>query len=53
MEEIGPGVTSSLLTARNYTGDEGRFFEFDNQVLISKTNRIVTPFGQKVTLLCL
>src|SRR5262245_4453569 len=24
-----------LTTARNYTGDEGRSFEFDNQVLIS------------------
>jgi hypothetical protein len=35
---MGPvSRASSVQTAmRNYTGDEGRSFEFDNQVLISR-----------------
>ena len=30
-----------LTTVRNYTGDEGRSFEFDNQVLISSHRKLL------------
>jgi hypothetical protein len=30
-----------LMTVRNYTGDEGRPFEFDNQVLISSHRKLL------------
>jgi hypothetical protein len=30
-----------LTTERNYTGDEGRSFEFDNQVLISSHRKLL------------
>jgi hypothetical protein len=42
--ESGPCVTSTsvlLTTVRNYTGGEGRSFEFDNQVLISSHRKLL------------
>jgi hypothetical protein len=42
-EDMGPvSRASSVHTAmRNYTGDEGRSFEFDNQVLISSHRKLL------------
>jgi len=41
--ELGPvSRASSVHTVmRNYTGDEGRSFEFDNQVLISSHRKLL------------
>jgi len=42
-------VTPVQTALRNYTGDEGRSFEFDNQVLISR-QRVIAEAMQVMSM---